>query len=71
MYSCGTWHINVEFKTRVFVCFNKLIRRIFVYYDFESVKDILFGFDILPIDMYKVKARLLLVSAVLRLNSLA
>ena len=31
------------------------ITRIFRYYDFGSVKDILLGFSVLPIDLYMVK----------------
>ena len=67
MYSCGNWRINVVCKRHISDCFNRLIRRI-LYYDFESAKDIHFGFGILPIDMYIVKAHLFLVSAVLSSN---
>ena len=69
MYSCCNWCKNVGYKIRISLCLNRSIRRIFGYYDFESVKDI-FCFCILPIDMYIVKAHLLLVSAALRSNSL-
>ena len=62
IHSCGNWCINVECKRRIFICFNRSIERIFRYYDFESVNDILFGFGILPIDMYVVKTRLLLLA---------
>ena len=51
MDKCGNWCINVDCKRRIFVCFNRSIKRIFGYNDFESVKDILFGFDILSIDI--------------------
>ena len=33
------------------VCFNRAVRYIFGYHDFESVKHILFGFHVLPIDL--------------------
>ena len=43
----------------VCVCMNRGVRRICMYNDFESVKDILFGFNMLPADLYIIRASLL------------
>ncbi len=50
------------------VCFNKVVRRIFGYYDFESVMHLLFSFHVLPIDLFITRAALLLFGSVLRSN---
>lgn len=59
MYGAGVWIINSEEKRKVCVCMNRGVRRIFMYNDFESVKDILFGFNMLPADLYIIRASLL------------
>jgi hypothetical protein len=39
------WCVNGEAKRRIRVIFNRVVRRIFGYHDYESVKHILFGFS--------------------------
>ena len=68
MHSCGNWCINIESKRRIAACFNRSIRRIFGYYDFEYVNDIHFGFGILLINIYIVKVCQHFVSIALRSN---
>ena len=52
---------NYETKHRIGVCFNDCIRKIFGYNRFESVRQILFGFNMLLMDLYIVRARMLLI----------
>ena len=66
MYGAAVWSMSVEAKRKLGVCFNRAIRRIFGYHDYESVKDILFGFCVLPADLQMVRAELLLCGAGLR-----
>ena len=40
------WNLNNEGKRQISVRFNWIITRIFDYRDYESVKDILFGFKL-------------------------
>ena len=47
----GTYGCLVEDKRRLGVTFNRAIRRLFEYNYYESIKDILFGFKMLPINL--------------------
>ena len=58
--------ISAEEKHKVGVSLNRGVRRIFNYNDYESVKDICFGFHVLPVDLYIVHAILLLCGHSLR-----
>jgi len=69
-YGCGNWCMSFESKRRVSVCYNRAIRRVFRYKDYESVKHIMFGFNMLPMDLYLVKANLCLIGNALRSNRL-
>jgi hypothetical protein len=66
MYGARVWCVNREMKRKIGVTFNRAVRRIFGYHDYESVKHILFGFSILPIDLVIVKAQFMLMGACLR-----
>ena len=46
MYGACNWRMNAEEYRKVCVCFNRAIRRVFGYKDFESVRGILLGFSI-------------------------
>jgi hypothetical protein len=50
------------------VCFNRSIRRVFKYNDWESVKDIMFGFNVLPMDLFLNKSNLCFLGNALRSN---
>jgi hypothetical protein len=65
-YGVGIWNVSKEVERRIGVCFNRAVRRIFRYHDFESVKHILFGFHVLPIDLYIIRAVLLLIGNALK-----
>ena len=66
MYGAGAWKLRVENKHRLRVTFNRAIRCLFGYNDYESIKDILFGFKMLPINLLSDKAQLLLCSMCLQ-----
>ena len=51
-YGCCNWSINNEYKRQVNVCFNRAIRRVFKYKDCETVRNLMFGFKILPMGFY-------------------
>ena len=68
MYGAAVWSISTEEKRKVGVCLNRGVRRIFNYNDYESVKDICFGFHMLPADLYITRASLLLCGSALRSN---
>ena len=44
MFGAGAWKLRVEDKRRLGVTLNRAIRRLLGYNDYESIKDILFGF---------------------------
>ena len=67
-YGCCNWNLNNEGKRQISVCFNRAIKKIFGYRDYESVKDILFGFKLLPIDLILVKSNLCLIGKALQSN---
>ena len=67
-YGCCNWNLNNEGERQISVCFNRAIRRIFDYGDYESVKDILFGFKLFPIDLMLVKSNLCLIDKALQSN---
>ena len=54
-YGCFNWKLNNEGKRQISVCFNRAMRKIFGYRDYESVKDILFGFKLFSIDLINVR----------------
>ena len=66
MFSAEAWKLRVEDKRRLGVTFNRAIRRLFGYNDYESTKDILFGFKMLPINLLIDRAQLLLRGACLQ-----
>ena len=68
MYAAGMWAMNVEEIRRVGVCLNRSVRKIFNYRDFESVKDVMYGFYILPADLAIIRANMLLIGACLKSN---
>ena len=43
-YGCCNWSLNNECKMQFNVCFNRVIKRVFKYKDYESVKNIMIGF---------------------------
>ena len=59
MYGAAIWSFSAEEKCKVNVCLNRGVRRIFNYNDYESVKDICFGFRVVPVDLYIERAILL------------
>ena len=59
MFGAGAWKLRVEDKRRLGVTFNKAIRRLFAYNGYESIKDILFGFKMLPINLLIDRSQLL------------
>ena len=50
------------------VCFNRAIRRVFKYKDYESIRDIMFGCKILPMDLYLIKVKLCFIGNAFRSN---
>ena len=66
IFGAGAWKLRAEDKRRLGVTFNKAIRRLFGYNDYESIEDILFGFKMLPINLLIDRAQLLLCGACLQ-----
>ena len=66
MFGTGAWKLRVEDKFRLGVTFNRAIRRLFGYNDYEFTRDILFGFKMLPINLLIDRAQLLLCGACLQ-----
>ena len=66
MFDAEAWKLRVEDKRKLGVTFNRAIRRLFGYYDYESIKDILFGFKMLPLNLLIDRAQLLLCGACLQ-----
>ena len=66
MFGAVAWKWRVEDKRRLGVTFNRAIRRLFGYNDYESFKDILLGFKMLPINLLINRAQLLLCGACLQ-----
>ena len=67
-YGAGVWNVNYETKRSVGVCFNDAIRKLFHYNRWESVRNILLGFRMLPMDIYLVQSRLLLIRSAMLSN---
>ena len=65
-YRVGIWRVSKEVVRRMGVCFHRAVRHIFGYHNFESVKYVLFGFHILPIDLRITRVVLLLTGSALR-----
>ena len=65
-YGVGIWSVSKEVERMMGVCFNRTVRRVFGYHDFESVKHILFGSHVLPIDRCITRLVLLLIGSTLR-----
>ena len=59
MFGAGAWKLRVEDKRRLGVTFNRAIRRLFGYNDYEFLMDILFGFKMLPTNLLINRAQLL------------
>ena len=70
MYGAGNWRMNVEEERKVCVCFNRAVRRVFGYKDYESVREILFGFSIIAADLFIKRVKLLLNSVCIRSDRL-
>ena len=63
MYGACNWRMNAEEYRKVCVCFNRAIRRVFGYKDFESVRGILLGFSIISADLFIKRVKSLLYSS--------
>ena len=50
------------------MCFNDDIRKIFNYFRYKSVTQVLYEFGMLPMDLYIVRPRLLLLGSCLQSN---
>ena len=66
MFDAEAWKLRVDDKRKLGVTFNRAIRRLFGYYDYESIKDILFGFKMLPLNLLIDRAQFLLCGACLQ-----
>ena len=60
LYGARIWSCSNEMLRKIGVSFNNAVRKVFNYMYFESVKDILRGFCILPMDLCILSARLIL-----------
>ena len=60
-YGCTNWSLNAECKRQINVCLNRAIRKVFRYRNYDSVKDILFGFGMLPMYLYIIKTKLCMI----------
>ena len=65
-YGCVNWYLNSHDKQQIKVCFNRAFRKIFNFHDHESVRDILYGFCVLPIELYVMKAKLSFIGSCLQ-----
>jgi hypothetical protein len=68
MYASGVWSCSKELLRRISVSFNNAIRKVFGYRKFESVKDILRGFNILPMDFHVLYSKLILLNVCMTSN---
>jgi exonuclease III len=51
-YGCCAWKISNNDTQKLCVCFNNAFRKVFRYKLYESVKCLLYFFNLLPLDMY-------------------
>ena len=61
LYGAGIWKCNNEIIRKLGVSVNNAVRKVFHYKYCESVKDILRGFCILPVDLSVTCSKLLLI----------
>ena len=67
-YGASVGKISYETRRRTGVYFNDRIRKIFGYFRYESVRQVLYEFGMLPMDLYIVRSRLLLLGSSLQSN---
>ena len=67
-YSASVWKISYETRRRIGVCFDDFIRKIFGYFRYESVRQVLHEFGKLPMELDIVRSRLLLLVSYLQFN---
>jgi hypothetical protein len=70
MYGACNWRMNVEEERKICVCFNRGVRKVFGFKDYESVREILFGFSIVSADLFLKRIKLLLYSSCIRSDKL-
>ena len=61
MYGASVWSCARESLRRIGTSFNDAVRKIFHYNRWESVKAILRGFGMVPMDLHLIHAKLLLI----------
>ena len=67
-YGASVWKISYETRRRIGVCFNDFIRKIVGYFRYESVRQVLHEFGMLPMELDIVRSRLLLLGSYLQFN---
>ena len=61
MYGASVWSCARESLRRISVSFNDAVRKIFHYNRWESVRVVLRGFGMVPMDLHLIRAKLLLL----------
>ena len=59
MYDASVWSCARKSLRRISVSFNDAVRKIFHYNRWESVRAVLRGFSIIPMDLHLIRAKLL------------
>ena len=61
MYGVSVWSCARESVRRISVSFNDAVRKIFHYNKWESVRTVLRGFGVVPMDLHLIRTKLLLL----------
>ena len=62
-YGASVWKISYETRRWIGVCFNNCIRKFFGHFRYESDRQVLYEFGMLPADFYIVRSRFLLLGS--------
>jgi hypothetical protein len=65
-YGAGVWKVGFKVKQRIGVVWNDCVRKVFGYRRCESIRNVLYGFGMLPMDLFIIRARFLLISSAIR-----
>ena len=68
MYDAGVWKLNAESIRTLGITLNRAVKHVFCLHDYESVKDILFDFKMLSVNLNIDQACLLLCNNCLNSN---
>ena len=61
MYGASVWSCAREYLRRISISFNDAVRKIFRYNKWKSVRAVLRGFGMIPMDLHLISVKLLLL----------